>query len=178
MGFYELICDCGCVSISSSLDNFAGFSYSIICDEHKLEIGKEFTYDLNAFYARYGVNQPQSRFKKVKILDIKYHTSIKTSRKHTEPTLVGSITSVPTVLTLVKMKVFDFDTSTLKSSKINYFSEFEDEPSFQQDEKDAILIDIFNDANISGREEMSSEKMKKEGVYYDWHKNKLIYSNI
>jgi hypothetical protein len=162
MGFYELICDCGCVSISSSLDNFAGYSYSIVCDEHKLEVGKEFTYDLNAFYARYGVNQPQSRFKKVKILDIKYHTSNKTSRKHT----------------LVKMKVFDFDISTLKSSKINYFSEFEDEPSFQQDEKDAILIDIFNDSYISGRKEMSSEKMKKEGVYYDWHKNKLIYSNI
>ncbi len=162
MGFYELICDCGCVSISSSLDNFAGYSYSIVCDEHKLEVGKEFTYDLNAFYARYGVNQHQSRFKKVKILDIKYHTSIKTSRKHT----------------LVKMKVFDFDTSTLKSSKMNYFSEFEDEPSFQQDDKDAILIDIFNDAYISGRKEMSSEKMEKEGVYYDWHKNKLVYENI
>jgi hypothetical protein len=162
MGFYELICDCGCVSISSSLDNFAGYSYSIVCDEHKLEVGKEFTYDLNAFYSRYGINQPQSRFKKVEILDIKYHTSIKTSRKHT----------------LVKMKVFDFDTSALKLSKINYFSEFDDEPSFQQDDNDAILIDIFNDAYISGRKEMSSEKMEKEGVYYDWHKNKLVYENI
>lgn len=156
MGFYDFICECGCVSVTSSLDNFQSSDYWVICDEHKLEVGKEFLYDLTDFRRRHGCITNQN-FKNVKILDIQYNKSRR--------------------LTYVKMKVQQFDTSNLKSSKKIYFSEFDDEPSFEQHSENAIIIDIFDSNFISGRKKMNPEKIQKEAIYFDWEEKKLIFQN-
>lgn len=135
MGFYDLIYKCGCVGMSSSLDDFKGMDFPCVCDEHKLEVGKELNYNLHRFKRIHGANNLLGNSQKVKILDIK--TSL--SRNW---------------IKLVKMEVFDFDTSILKKSKNIYYSEYDEEPSFVQNGANAIIIEIFEQEFIQGRKEM------------------------
>ncbi len=147
MGFYELIYDCGdsnyCVDCVTSLDFNAKPYFLKICSKHKLEIGKVFVdYSLNDFIKKYSTKN-YCKSGTVKVLDIKKHKN----------------------MSLVKLEVEDFDISTLSPSKIVYFSEFNDEPSFSIINNKTIIIDIFSDYKIKRKKNVDPN------ICYDWNKN-------
>ncbi len=126
MGIYESELKCGCKSISTTYDKNDPTHITKVCDLHKLEINKEFKYNLEGFKKRHKAKSIRKSYFKVKIVDIKTNTKD---------------------LKLVKMEVEDLDISKLENSTKIYFSEFGEEDiegsSFENIDGKSVIIDVF-----------------------------------
>ncbi len=126
MGIYESEFKCGCKSMITTYDKNDPKVITKVCDQHKLEVNKEFNYNLEVFKRRHKAKLITKSYFKVKILDIK------TNAKG---------------LNIVKMEVNDFDITKLENSTKIYFSEFGEEDidgsSFEIIDNKNIIIDIF-----------------------------------
>jgi hypothetical protein len=157
MGIYENVYDCGdgdyCVTCAGTYND--GVSDLIVCNKHKHilpnpQIGAEFDYGLKDFIKRYS-SISENPIKRVKVMDVKTN-----SRGHI----------------LTKLLVYDF-TPHLNDMKKIYFTEFNDEPAWQRDGDNTIIIDIISRSNIY----IERSPCRDESIYYEWHGNKIMRWN-
>ncbi len=135
MGIYESEYKCGCKSMSTTYDKNDPEIITKVCDKHKLEVNKEFNYNLEGFKKRHKSNLITRTYFKVKILDIKINAK---------------------GYNLVKMEVNDFDITKLDNSTKIYFSEFGEEDKYvstrRYGQKESTMVDSGSSfENINGR---------------------------
>jgi len=152
MGFYDCIYDCGdghyCVSIVSSLDNFQSTSW-IYCDKHKHE---DRVYDLFPFLRRYS-KVAKHIWTRIQIVEQKFNAK-------------------GVRLSQVKLlDIPDLDALQLKESKKIFFSEFEDEPAFKQENNQITIIDNMDGYN--SHIPVNSPEYTGREVVFNWHTNKV-----
>lgn len=157
MGFYESIHDCGdncyCVSIGSSLDNFESTSW-IFCEKHKDSNNRKIYYDLTNFTRKFS-NKMTRKYITAKVVDLKFNTK-----------------KMSLVKLELNLSVDEFNKLELKDSKKLYFTEFDDEPSWQIIEGKIFVIDIKSQFNAL--DSIDSPPCKDPNIIFNWHTNKVM----
>jgi hypothetical protein len=153
MGIYECIWNCGngnyCVSCCTTLDNDNTPWWLKICKAHELVVGNTYTYSLCKFIKRYSAG-----------LSTFMDDCVKATLLETKKNSKG--------LTLVKLNVTMFDLKQLSSSKIMYFSEFDDAPSWKILPDGTVeLIDVFVQENFV------RVMCHNENIYWNYEKRDI-----
>lgn len=159
MGFYECVYECGdgcyCVSIGSSLDNFESTSW-IFCSKHKDPNSRKVYYDLTNFTRKFSNKITRTRVT-AKVVDTKLNAR-------------------NILLTKLELNLTpdEFNKLELKDSKKLYFSEFDDEPSWQIIEEKIYIIDGQNQFNTTESiESIDSPLCTDRNIIFNWQTNKV-----
>jgi hypothetical protein len=155
MGFYECVYECGCVDMSSSFDGFASPpEFCIICDKHKMEVRNEIHCNLLDFVLKFKKNDEICStliLSNATIINI--HTKTHPNKRS---------------LKIYQLEI-DYDCGKLDQTKIIYFSELDDVPSWKLLDNGKYLITIpeylLKLPRVPNRDNT---------IYYDWSKNKVI----
>lgn len=180
MGFYECIHDCGdgehCVSIGSSIDNFASTSWAILCNKHKsIDVGSKFKYIFKSFIEKFKKSNRNQFIELVldrskstdEILDMIKNERLQNSfAREVEIVDMKDFKIRKGTIKIVRFKVTDLDFSILDPSKKINFSMFDGDVS-SWDENSKIVTLQF-DKNCIYR----SPYYGKE-LYYRWNCNKI-----
>lgn len=157
MGFYECIHDCGdncyCVSIGSSLDSFQSTSW-IFCAKHKDPNNRKVYYDLTNFTRKFS-NKMTRKYVTAKVVDSKIN-----ARK------------ISLVKLELNLSIDEFNKLDLKDYKKLYFTEFDDEPSWQIIGEKIYVIDSKNQFNSS--DSIDSPPCKDPNIIFNWSTNKVM----
>jgi len=159
MGFYESIYDCGdgcyCVAISSSLDMFKSTDWKF-CQKHKNPDCRTYC-KLSLFSKKYSKSYC-SIISKAKIISTKENTK---------------------GFTLAKIElditIDTFNKLNLMESKKIYFSEFNDEPSWQIINDKIYVIDILSQFELFTV--INSPLCNDTNILYNWYTSSIMTRN-
>ena len=155
MGFYECIYECGCVDVASSLDNFASPPvFYITCDKHRMEIHNKIHCNLTDFVLKFKKKSdvfPSPVLLNATIINI--HTKTHPDERS---------------LKIYQLEI-DYDCEKLDQTKMIYFSELDDIPSWTLLDNGKYLITIPEYLLKFDR-----IPNKNHLIYYDWGRNKVL----
>lgn len=157
MGFYECVHDCGdncyCVSIGSSLDNFESTSW-IHCSKHKDINNQSLFYDLTNFTRKFSDKMTQIHVTAKKI-DSKLNAK-----------------DIMLIKLELNMTTEEFAQLNLKDYRKLYFTEFDDEPSWQIIEEKIYIIERFDQLNVTSY--VDSPQCHDPNILFNWHTNTVM----
>lgn len=157
MGFYECIHDCGdncyCVSIGSSLDNFESTSW-IHCSKHKDPNNRSTYYDLTNFTRKFSDTMTKQKVT-AKVIDKKLNAK-----------------NIMLIKLELNMTTNEFAKLKLKESKKLFFTEFDDDPSWQIIKEKVYIIEILDHLNVTSNVE--SPPNQNPNICFNWHTNTVM----
>lgn len=161
MGFYDTIYDCGdgnyCVEICSSLDNFSSSSW-VFCNKHKDQKNRKIKYNLKNFLRKFSYDKHNNYYNK-------FVTGIILDTKNNNK-------NIELIKLELNISLEEFNELNLNPSKQLYFSEFNDEPSFQVLNNKIYIIDArsqFNEENC-----VNSPICNNKNIIFDWQSYKIM----